>query len=433
MRFALGFVLLAATTGSCSEKTGLLDQTRSVQDLGAIPVPDSSVETPDRMGGQTLSFGGRSSLSAGEHHNCVVWDGAVYCWGYGLAGQLGQGDMQNYARPAMVSALGRDNQSVFASDLHSCAIKQSGAVYCWGYNQTGAVGNGRSGREYTFSGQAKLYNVTTPSKVLGLDGVKIVQIAATKGTTCALADSGDVYCWGSGANYELGDGEKDNMQTRIAHHIGSAMKVTVLQEAAKEIQAGDRAFCAVTVSNRTTCWGTLSLPAERAYPVVDLSSSQAPDSLAMADQHSCFIAEGNQLYCIGDNWYQQTGLSAVANVWTRVNGESFTQISTTRKTTCGITPSKTVRCWGVCLHGLCGPQFTAKLISPTQAQNVFAYSTQRSIEIEGISGAMEISVGARHACALLDNGQIKCWGNGFLGELGDGESQNSAEPVDVSF
>jgi alpha-tubulin suppressor-like RCC1 family protein len=116
-----------------------------------------------------------------------------------------------------------------------------------------------------------------------------------------------------------------------------------------------------------------------------------------------------------------------------VNPESFIKIATARKTTCGITPTKTVRCWGVCLHGLCGPQFTAKLISPTQAQNVFAYTTQRSIEIDGISGAMDIAVGARHACALLENGQIKCWGNGFLGELGDGESQSSAEPVDVTF
>jgi alpha-tubulin suppressor-like RCC1 family protein len=381
----------------------------------------------------TTIFGGKNSLTAGEHHNCVVWEGAVYCWGYGLAGQLGQGDTQNYAKPGMVSALGRDNQSVFAGDLHSCAIKQSGAVFCWGYNQTGAVGNGRSGREYSFSGQAKLYNVTTPTQVLGLDGLKIVHIAATKLTTCALADVGDVYCWGSGANYELGDGERDNSQTRYAHHIGSAKKVTVLEEPAKSIHAGDRAFCAVTASNKIRCWGTLSLPTETSYPVVDLSSEKAPDSLAMADQHSCFIAEGNQLHCIGDNWYQQTGLSQVANVWTRVNPESFIKIATARKTTCGITPTKTVRCWGVCLHGLCGPQFTAKLISPTQAQNVFAYTTQRSIEIDGISGAMDIAVGARHACALLENGQIKCWGNGFLGELGDGESQSSAEPVDVTF
>jgi alpha-tubulin suppressor-like RCC1 family protein len=333
----------------------------------------------------------------------------------------------------MIEALGHDNQNVFTGDLHSCAIKQSGAVYCWGYNQTGAVGNGRSGREFTFSGQAKLYNVTSPTRVLGLDGLKIVQIAATKITSCALDDQGDVYCWGTGANFELGDGEKDNAATRVAHHIGAAQKVSVLDEAAKEIHAGDRAFCAVTISHKIKCWGTLSLPTEKAYALVDLSATQLPLSLAMADQHSCFVNDRQQLYCRGDNWYQQTGLGAVANVWTPVSGGAFTKIATARKTTCGITPNRTVRCWGSCLHGLCGPNFTAKLISPTQAQNVFAYTTQRSIEIEGLTGAMEIAVGARHACALLESGQIKCWGNGFLGELGDGEGQSSAGPVEVAF
>jgi alpha-tubulin suppressor-like RCC1 family protein len=433
MRFALGFVLFAALTGSCSEKNALLDQAKTIEDLGAVTGPDPSQILPHRMDGQPLNFGGKNSLTAGEHHSCVVSDGAVYCWGYGLAGQLGLGDMQNRAKPVMIEALGQDNQKVFTGDLHSCAIKQSGAVYCWGYNQTGAVGNGRSGREFTFSGQAKLYNVTSPTRVLGLDGLKIVQIAATKITSCALDDQGDVHCWGTGANYELGDGEKDNAATRVAHHIGAAQKVSVLEEPAKEIHAGDRAFCAVTISHEIKCWGTLSLPTERAYPLVDLSAAHIPLSLAMADQHSCFVTATQQLYCRGDNWYQQTGLATVANVWTRVNGESFTKIATARKTTCGITPNRSVRCWGVCLHGLCGPQFTAKLISPTQAQNVFAYTTQRSIEIEGLTGAVEIAVGARHACALLENGQIKCWGNGFLGELGDGEGQSSAEPVDVAF
>jgi alpha-tubulin suppressor-like RCC1 family protein len=432
MRFALKVLMFSSVLGSCSEQNSPLPLAAAAPQKVVDPVPEPPLESPLRIE-PGAGMSGRHSLSAGEHHNCVIAEGAVYCWGYGLSGQLGQGDTLNSAKPLLVSALGRDNQAVFAGDLHSCAIKRSGAVYCWGYNQTGAVGNGRSGRDYSFSGQAKLHNVTTPSLVQGLEAVSIQQIAATKLTSCGLAETGDVYCWGSGAYYELGDATKDDSATRYAHHSGVARRVTVLDEAAQSIHAGDRAFCAVTVSNRIKCWGTLALPQETSYPVVDLSPSKAPTSLAMADQHSCFIAAGHELHCIGDNWYQQTGLSQVTNVWTRVSGESFTKIATARKTTCGITPSRSVRCWGVCLHGLCGPHFTAKLISPTQAQNVFAYTSQRSIEIEGLAGAVDLVVGARHACALLDNGQIKCWGNGFLGELGNEESQSSAEPVEVTF
>jgi alpha-tubulin suppressor-like RCC1 family protein len=435
MRAAFSLVLLSALVASCSQDTDFFKQlapssTEPSQDQNH---PDGQPGFPARGDADLSQPGGIRSLSVGEHHSCVIWDGGVHCWGYGLAGQLGQGDFQNQAEPVFVEALGLDNIAVATGDLHSCAIKASGEVYCWGYNQTGAVGNGKSGREYAFSGQAKGNNVTQPSLVQGLTGVPIVQVAATKSTTCALAQSGDVYCWGSGSSYELGDGQMESLQNRYNHHTGVAQKVTVLPEKAKSIHAGDQAFCALTVMDRVICWGKLTLPTEKDYPVVDLSPGRPTLSLTLADQHACFVSDKNELYCIGDNWYQQTGLSSIVSTWTRVNGESFTRISTARKTTCGITPNRTVRCWGVCLHGLCGTQFAAKLVSPTQAQNVFAYSTQKSIEIEGISGAVEISVGARHACALLDSGTIRCWGNGFLGELGHGESRSSAEPMAVNL
>ena len=43
-----------------------------------------------------------------------------------------------------------------------------------------------------------------------------------------------------------------------------------------------------------------------------------------------------------------------------------------------------------------------------------------------------MSCGALHTCALLDDGSTKCWGNNFVGELGDTTTQSSKTPVAVA-
>ncbi len=53
--------------------------------------------------------------------------------------------------------------------------------------------------------------------------------------------------------------------------------------------------------------------------------------------------------------------------------------------------------------------------------------------VSGINSAIQIAVGIQHACALLSNGQVWCWGDGDKGELGDGLDTDSSTPVQVSL
>jgi hypothetical protein len=51
--------------------------------------------------------------------------------------------------------------------------------------------------------------------------------------------------------------------------------------------------------------------------------------------------------------------------------------------------------------------------------------------VVGISDAIDLSVGGRHACALRLTGQVVCWGSNYWGQLGNGGGPDSNVPVAV--
>ncbi len=54
------------------------------------------------------------------------------------------------------------------------------------------------------------------------------------------------------------------------------------------------------------------------------------------------------------------------------------------------------------------------------------------VTVSGISTATAIALGNRHSCAVLSSGAVRCWGDNFYGELGDGTTTDAATPVTVS-
>jgi alpha-tubulin suppressor-like RCC1 family protein len=84
------------------------------------------------------------------------------------------------------------------------------------------------------------------SSVGPVASLKAVFVATGKTHTCALlASPGDIVCWGSNANGELG---------RSGPASSVPLKVT-LPEQAKSVAAGDRFSCATLLSGKTFCWG----------------------------------------------------------------------------------------------------------------------------------------------------------------------------------
>jgi len=89
---------------------------------------------------------GVASLVTGGLHTCAVLvSGSVKCWGYNYYGQLGLGyavqDPSEVSSPTFVPGL-TDVVSVVLGGKHSCAVLVSGSVKCWGWNQHGQLGLG---------------------------------------------------------------------------------------------------------------------------------------------------------------------------------------------------------------------------------------------------------------------------------------------------
>src|SRR5690349_13090659 len=51
---------------------------------------------------------------------------------------------------------------------------------------------------------------------------------------------------------------------------------------------------------------------------------------------------------------------------------------------------------------------------------------------ESSAGVLDVAAGTGHACALLRDGSVRCWGKNDLGQLGDGTRTSKSRPVGVA-
>ena len=143
-------------------------------------------------------------LTAGDYFTCgITTDGAAYCWGSNYFGQLGAGPVAacNPAYPDLpcsrvpVRVAGnRRYTDVSAGGRHACAVAEGGAAYCWGEGP--ALGSGGSDES---SDQSPV-----PVPVAG--GLAFARIAAGSEHSCGVTTDGALYCWGFNGAGHLGNG-----------------------------------------------------------------------------------------------------------------------------------------------------------------------------------------------------------------------------------
>jgi alpha-tubulin suppressor-like RCC1 family protein len=171
------------------------------------------------------------ALALGDVHSCALLDnGAVKCWGANDRGQLGLGDVfarggaaadMGDALPAV--ALGGAARAIAAGASHTCALLTSGAVKCWGFNDAGQLGQGSTTTIGDQAGELE----ALPAVDLGPGRTATAIDVGVH--SCAVLDTGAVKCWGINTSGELGQGD---LLTRGATSgtMGAALPEIVLGE-----------------------------------------------------------------------------------------------------------------------------------------------------------------------------------------------------------
>ena len=201
---------------------------------------------------------------------------------------------------------------------------------------------------------------------------------ARDSTIPAQFREGDLKCWGLDDFEQLGDGVGQtniNSPPSTAIDFGSG-------RTAKAVSTGEQHACALLDNGDVKCWGYAEKGAlgtgiqytnwaKEASPpstAINLGSGRTAVAVTAGDWHSCAILD---------------------------NGE--------------------VKCWGSPQLGVLGTGSTTQShATPSPAIDL---GTGRT--------AVAISAGRQHTCAILDNGELKCWGSDNKGQLGDGGLQSS--------
>lgn len=155
------------------------------------------------------------TVTAGGFHTCGIRSirtkgSMLACWGDDSFGQVGNGDLGGPNRPAQVSRA-YDWQSVSAGDAHTCAIRSNGMLACWGSDASGQIGNGGG----TGSGPDR------PAQVAKNLPTDWKSASAGGKHSCGIRGSGRLYCWGSNEYGQTMASSEDALLTSPQRHPGS--------------------------------------------------------------------------------------------------------------------------------------------------------------------------------------------------------------------
>jgi alpha-tubulin suppressor-like RCC1 family protein len=98
--------------------------------------------------------------------------------------------------------------------------------------------------------------------------------------------------------------------------------------------------------------------------------------------------------------------------------------------TCALTSAGGVKCWGQNYFGDLGDGTTT---GPQECDEGHYFCSRTPVNVSGLaSGVAAISADDHHTCALTSAGGVKCWGENEYGQLGDGTEERRTTPVDVT-
>ena len=166
--------------------------------------------TSDRSSPVTVAGGGTwKQVSMSKHptvtyNNCsaIKSDGTLWAWGNNNAGQIGNGTTSNYSSPVSVVG-GFTWIQVVNLGPSIMAIRNNNTVWGWGDNFYGSIGNGTTS------------NYSSPVSTSIGTGNTYIQISGSQDVVAGIQDNGTLWTWGYNNSGALGDGTTSNRSSPV--------------------------------------------------------------------------------------------------------------------------------------------------------------------------------------------------------------------------
>lgn len=424
--------------GSLGHATAVTD---GVMQPSTVPVVVRYDDDPDPLVVHLAPVTGVTAMSAGQYHTCArLAAGAVRCWGNNNRGQLGAdpqpltGELEDSVNALAVGGLGATG-AVTAGGFHTCALLGT-AMKCWGYNFFGQLGG------YAPSSPR-------PVQVTAVTGATAVTVGTDMACALVNADTTDKpVCWGSNADGRLGAG-------LAAADTTIPVPVSGLPSA-DAIDAGNGHVCALpATSNAPTCWGlggngqlgnggtgssAVPVPVSGLTTATTLSAGGTLDGAERG--MSCARRTDGRVSCWGRNAHGQLGDGTTtdrsAPVTVQIDTDpdpattvladltGVTAVVTGGSHACALVSDSSVRCWGANGTGQLGDDTTTERHTAVRVQ----VDTDPDTD-DPLTGVVALTAGADFTCARMTGDTAACWGGNGHGQLGDGTTTERHRPTAV--
>ncbi|GAB2588879.1 chromosome condensation regulator RCC1 [Paractinoplanes abujensis] len=277
--------------------------------------------------------------ATGDQFLCAIRDaGALYCFGQQNAGRLGAGDNVNHFLPTPVTTTaGTTFSEVTAGSYHACAVGTDTTMWCWGSASYGQTGQGNNIQQ------------NSPVQIMN-PATGWTSVSAGALYTCAVRSDSTMYCWGQNAFGEMGQGVQGTPQTTPVAVTSPAATGWV------QVSAGHQHVCALRTDTKIYCWASdgsgrlgLGSGAPPALTPTAVSGTGGYMWVGLGADHSCALKTNGTLWCWGTGWNGRLGNNSTADKYvpTQTTGSSaWRKVNGINPSTCGVRADNSVWCWG---------------------------------------------------------------------------------------
>ena len=368
----------------------------------------------DRINAHTLGFGIIDDvdsnipveIESGDQATCVMYRGTkTQCIGNSQYGVLGSGSTSSLSSMANINAFSEPLRSISMNDNHACGIDVEFQLWCWGLNSYGQLGMGDTTQRTTPGG------LSTDASGQPL-GFAFVVETGFGGHTCGIIDR-TTHCWGENDQGQLGDDSTTNRNRPVPVVSTDGTEFT-------DLALGYKHACGVAVNGSVYCWGynndgqlgDNSTTSSNVPVHVDVPSSAPVVAIDAGYRHTCALTGMNQVYCWGYNSQGSLGDGTTLNAhspsqvqFPSLNGQHIVQLSSGEHFNCALLDNGTALCWGSNDYNQVEGDLSDHL------SGVVTTPTFLNITESGYLSSLDL--GKHHACAVLVNSDVKCWGATF--------------------